>query len=324
MDNICHTLAGAALAESGLGRRTSFGVATLLIGANLPDIDVLAFVGGPLADLEWRRGWSHGVVALVVLPFLLTGLMLLMDRASHRMRRAVIPSEARPGQLLLLSFVAIASHPLLDLLNTYGVRWLLPWRGEWSYGDTLFIIDPWLWLVLGLGVWFSRKRRHLRERNLVPEVPARRALLVAAAYVGIMFGSGVLARRIAVQEIQALSPGPIRAIMVAPAPVNPLSRSIVAEQADAYRTATFRWLASPHIDAATIRKYPVQRPTHPAIATATATEAARRFLDWARFPTYSIDSGPAGYVVHIVDLRYATAPGARFGAVSVPVEMRGQ
>ncbi|MGE5927615.1 MAG: metal-dependent hydrolase, partial [Gemmatimonadota bacterium] len=95
MDNVCHTLAGAALAESGLARRTALGYATLLIGANLPDLDVLAFLGGPLADLEWRRGWSHGVVALAVLPFLLVALMLVIDRVSQRMRRAVIPSEVR-------------------------------------------------------------------------------------------------------------------------------------------------------------------------------------------------------------------------------------
>ena len=44
MDNVCHTLVGAALAESGLGRRTSLGFATLLIGANLPDLDVLAYL----------------------------------------------------------------------------------------------------------------------------------------------------------------------------------------------------------------------------------------------------------------------------------------
>ena len=84
MDNVCHTLAGAALAESGLARRTALGYATLLIGANLPDLDVLAFLGGPLADLEWRRGWSHGVVALAVLPFALTALMLVVDRAFPR------------------------------------------------------------------------------------------------------------------------------------------------------------------------------------------------------------------------------------------------
>ncbi len=42
MDPLAHTLFGAALAESGLKRRSRYATATLLIGANLPDIDVVA------------------------------------------------------------------------------------------------------------------------------------------------------------------------------------------------------------------------------------------------------------------------------------------
>ncbi|HEU4827718.1 MAG TPA: metal-dependent hydrolase [Gemmatimonadales bacterium] len=319
MDNVCHTLAGAALAESGLARRTALGYATLLIGANLPDLDVLAFLGGPLADLEWRRGWSHGVVALAVLPFLLTSLMLFVDRASQRMRRAVIPSEVRPGQLLLLSFVAIASHPVLDSLNTYGVRWLVPWSEDWSYGDTLFIIDPWVWIALGAGVWVSRKRRHARERNLVPEVPARRALLFTACYIAVMALTNIAARRIAAREILAAHRSPIHSLMTAPVPANPLARQVVVEQEDAYRVASFSWFASPRIDRSSIRAFPVSPPAHPAVAAAAATPEGRRFLGWARFPSFTIDSSAAGYVVHIVDLRYALRPGARFGSVSVNV-----
>ena len=32
-------------------------------------------------------------------------------------------------------------QPLLDWLNTYGVRFLMPFDGTWFYGDALFIID---------------------------------------------------------------------------------------------------------------------------------------------------------------------------------------
>ena len=43
MDNLCHTLIGAALGEAGLKRTTRFGNATLMIASNLPDVDVLVF-----------------------------------------------------------------------------------------------------------------------------------------------------------------------------------------------------------------------------------------------------------------------------------------
>ena len=80
--------------------------------------------------------------------------------------------------LLLLSYLGVLSHVALDWLNTYGVRLLMPFDGRWFYGDTLFIIDPWLWLTLGVGVWLARRRGG--------PGPARRALLIAAVYIAAM------------------------------------------------------------------------------------------------------------------------------------------
>jgi inner membrane protein len=45
--------------------------------------------------------------------------------------------------------IAAATHPLMDWTNNYGLRPLLPWDGRWFYGDLVFIVDPYLWLVLG-------------------------------------------------------------------------------------------------------------------------------------------------------------------------------
>jgi membrane-bound metal-dependent hydrolase YbcI (DUF457 family) len=186
---------------------------TLLIGANLPDVDVLAYLWGPGADLAFRRGWTHGVLALALWPFLLTGATMLLDGALRRLRRASLPSGVLPGQVLLLSCVSIWSHPALDTLNTYGVRWLMPFSGRWFYGDTLFIVDPWVWLALGLGVALSRFRASTR--------PARVALWLAFCYAAAMAVSAVGARRIARAEMTAVSGEPVRRLLVSPVPVNP-------------------------------------------------------------------------------------------------------
>ena len=111
MDNVCHTLIGAALAEAGLKRRTALGPATLMIGANFPDIDVIAVPLGHSVD--FRRGWTHGVLALVVLPFVLTAIMLAWDRwvaAPRAARRGIERVRgAVPRELLLLSTIAIVT-----------------------------------------------------------------------------------------------------------------------------------------------------------------------------------------------------------------------
>ena len=71
MDNLAHTLAGAALAKAGLDRRTPLATPTLLIAANLPDVDVLSYLRDPLFALTFRRGWTHGILAMAVLPVML-------------------------------------------------------------------------------------------------------------------------------------------------------------------------------------------------------------------------------------------------------------
>src|SRR5258705_12699146 len=79
MDNLCHTLVGAAFGEAGLKRRTRFGHVTLMIASNLPDIDVLAFATGT-PSVALRRGWTHGILAQLCLPILLTALVLAVTR----------------------------------------------------------------------------------------------------------------------------------------------------------------------------------------------------------------------------------------------------
>ncbi|HEV8612436.1 MAG TPA: metal-dependent hydrolase, partial [Gemmatimonadales bacterium] len=176
MDNITHTLAGMALAEAGLKRNTRLGTATLILAANLPDLDGLSyFFGSGIAGLSFRRGWTHGVLAMALLPVLLM-LALLGWRRCFDKREGV-----RAGWLLALAAIGIWSHPLLDLLNTYGVRLLMPFSSRWFYGDALFIVDPWLWLLLGFGTALSRRRaRRPQADSRYLARPAQIALALSA------------------------------------------------------------------------------------------------------------------------------------------------
>jgi inner membrane protein len=302
-----------------LGNRTALGATALIVGANLPDLDVLAYLGGPEADLEWRRGWSHGVLALTVLPLVLTGFLLLIHRSSRGLRRSGAAGLV-PKQLLLLSFVAILSHPILDTLNTYGMRWLMPFSGRWVYGDTLFIVDPWVWAILGLGVFLSRQREN--AGSSAPSRPARLALAVVVLYTGIMALSGRAARAIIAREVVWQSGRPVEAVMAGPAPLDPFVRHFVVEQAREYRVGTFHWLERPHVDRDQVLTFPRGRPAHPAFDAAVATRSARRFLGWARFPTFGIERpSPREFLVHMLDLRYARSPDDGFGTLSIPVSV---
>ena len=65
MDNLTHSLAGALLGQIGLKRLSGRAMPTLIIAANLPDIDAMATLLGP-TSLAFRRGITHGPIALAL------------------------------------------------------------------------------------------------------------------------------------------------------------------------------------------------------------------------------------------------------------------
>ena len=154
MDNVCHTLVGAAMAEAGLKKYSAYASVTLMIASNIPDVDVLVFATDT-PGIEFRRGWTHGVVGQALLPIGLT--LAVMAWARWRRPKGPRPVSAGPplraGWLLALSYLALYSHLLLDFLNNYGVRLLAPLDWRWFYGDAVFIIDVWLWLRFRKAGW---------------------------------------------------------------------------------------------------------------------------------------------------------------------------
>ena len=115
---------------------------------------------------------------------------------------------------------------------------------------------------------------------------------------------------------------PAERAMVGPVPFNPFVREFVVEQGEHYRVGTFRWLPTASVDLNAVTSYPRMRPSHPAVSIAADTPLGRRFLRWARFPTFAVEQLPdSRAMVHVLDLRYAREPGARFGTVSIPVTL---
>jgi inner membrane protein len=289
MDNLCHTLVGAALGEAGLKRGTRLGSATLMIASNLPDLDVLVFATGA-PSVAFRRGWTHGILADAVLPPLLTAVMLFV--ASRRAATTRQPS-VRPMQLLLLSYIGVILHVLMDLLNTYGVRLLMPFSQRWFYGDVLFIIDPWLWLVLGIGVSLSVRRR-------APNW-SRASLAVAAAYVLTMLVAARTARTEMIDRWRQVEGQPPHALMVGPIPVTPLQRQLIIDAGDRYETGMFTWHPrNIRFDADDVSK----NDTDPRVAAARKAPNIRAFLIWSRFPFWTFEPVEGGTRVTVGDMRF--------------------
>jgi inner membrane protein len=287
---LCHTLVGATLGEAGLKRRTAYASATLMIASNLPDVDVLVFATGT-PSVAFRRGWTHGILADVLLPILLAGVVVWCARRRGRL-------DVRPGAILLLSYIGVILHVAMDLLNNYGVRLLMPFSQRWFYGDVLFIVDPWLWAALGIGVWAARRREST--------VPARTALLLSVFYVLAMIVSARLARAEIVDRWQQVEGRPPRAVMVGPVPVTPLRRQVIVDAGDRYETGTFSWEPrSVRFDRDDVPK----NDSDPRVAEARAAPNVRAFLVWSRFPFWTLQPQDGATRVTVGDMRFGGGPG---------------
>ncbi len=168
MDTVTHTLVGTLLAKTRFGQAGPLAPLALVAAANFPDFEslVLAFCDRP-TNLIHHRSVTHALAGLAVQIPLLAWLTHRSNRWLIRRRARAVTADgagpdAAPGQAtgkripppasdrLLTTGIALAmvSHPLLDWLNTYGVRPWLPLNGTWYHGDVCFIIDPYIWLLL--------------------------------------------------------------------------------------------------------------------------------------------------------------------------------
>ncbi|HXV59894.1 MAG TPA: metal-dependent hydrolase [Vicinamibacteria bacterium] len=355
MDPIAHTLVGAALAQTGARRKSAYGSAALLIGANLPDVDALALFAGADTALLFRRGWTHGIPAIVLLPLLLAGFLAVCGRRSKREGPPV-----RFGALLGLSYLAVTTHPVLDWLNTYGMRWLMPFDDRWFYGDTLFIIDPWMWLVLGGAVYSRSSDRRISllgwtgfgvlaslmmlvvvpglvaekglwlacaiaivvrrwRRGSIGEIEARRVAVLAVAvvtvYVGAMNASARYARD-AVAKTLTERGLEVGRLMVGPVPVTPFVKDVVLEAPQGYRYGEARLF--PRFEL-TLEPGWLPRTESPVVRLAKQSPMVRGFVNWARFPFAEVEETTSGATVYLIDARYTGSRTGGFGTARVEI-----
>jgi hypothetical protein len=191
-----------------------------------------------------------------------------------------------------VALAAMATHPLLDYANNYGLRPFLPFDGTWYYGDVLFIFDLYLDFIL-LGGILAGARYKNRRRLL-----AWLSLLAAAAYVGIRIELRELAEA-KMRELVARTPA-VQEWALLPTMVNPAAWSGILKTETEFvevRVDAIRGIG------AEIARVERNAPSS-VVEQARKSKSAAALLRFARFPAIRVNMTASGYRVLFFDFRF--------------------
>lgn len=335
---------GVLLAQSGPGKKVECGTTALVIGANLPDIDVL-WCTNHTDYLAFHRGITHAPAAILVMTLAAAAALEMLGRWIAPLRRLrIVP-------VCLLFLVGLLSHVALDALNSYGIRPLLPFSARWFHGDLLFIIDPWFWglcLVaigllargprarslwlfslaaapaLAIAVWAVKNERaplmvpvavassialalalHGPARRLRSESIALGGLLCCALYLAGM----ALLRADVERRFMAGYPawtGSAKDIALLPGAGDPMLWRVIVDDGERYHTGSMRALSDGKLhDVLTIEK----QLDRPDVAPLLETREGKLVMSFMRFPFARVLQDQ----VYLLDARYRSSGTAGFG-----------
>lgn len=301
MDPITHTLTGLALSRAGLNRYSAYATPVLMLAANAPDCDIVTAPWGAVNYLHYHRHITH---AFLTIP-LMALLAVLVVRPFAR--------KAFDWKLTYgVALVGAASHPLLDWMNAYGIRFFLPFSGKWYALSVSSLTDFWILgmlLLAAVAPWFSR----LVSSEIGARPGSGRGWAITALCFLALCGAGrYMFRERALAVLNARLYGGLEPVRVEalPGPLNPLRWQGLAETGPFYSVFDVNLLDEfdPTSGRVFYKPEPDARQTAAAEA-ARKTDAFRAFLDFSQYPYWrftAVEQPENGILVEVMDLRFGT------------------
>ena len=150
MDSLSQLTLGAAITVAVMGKRVPRWQAALVgaVVGTLPDLDVFIDHGDAIRNMTLHRTESHALILLTLIAPLLGWLIAGAMRSRQHWRGWT-----------LATWLALVTHPLLDLTTIYGTQLGLPFT-DFPYAiGSMYIIDPLYTLPLLLALIIALWRR---------------------------------------------------------------------------------------------------------------------------------------------------------------------
>lgn len=169
MDSLSQVVLGAI--TFAIVKDKEIGKKSLVYGAvlgTIPDLDVfLNPFFDEITQLAIHRAFSHSIFFSILLSLLAGKILSIRYKSSYI-------------SWVWACFLALFTHPLLDLCTTYGTRILYPLSKDFYSLDNVFVIDPLytIWLLIAcITLWIMKKSNPSRQKVI------RYSLILSTGYL---------------------------------------------------------------------------------------------------------------------------------------------
>jgi inner membrane protein len=309
---LTHALIALTVARAGQKLLQRYGAAMLVVAGVAADLDFLSYFGGPSGYLRFHRGVLHSVLGSVVLVCVLALVFGALARRATTTNSALNLPRLSFVSALAVCGVGVVVHVLFDLASGIGVRLLWPFREKWTAWDLVSTIDPWILVVLVLGLALPEVLRlvseEIGEQKRAPR--GRLAAIVTLLVLLIYFGARAGLHSRAVDELNAREYHGAPALLAGafPSAISPLDwHGVVSTDND---IEVIEISLAPGVGFDPDRAARNYKPEDSAaLRAAQNTAAAKTFLTYARFPLAGMEREDEGYRFTLRDMRFAAGDG---------------
>ncbi len=193
MDPFSQAALGAVAAQASAQHKLGFRVVVAgAVAGAAPDLDII-FASDYYHNLQVHRGVTH---SLFFAPLVGPALGYLIHKYEcHRSGDAF--SLSRMKYWMLAMFLALLSHPLLDVFTPYGTQLLAPFSDQRFAFFVMPIIDPLYTVPLFVGVYLAW--RYQKKINI--HLAGIGFFLLSSSYIGYSWYLGDSAKQEAIRQL---------------------------------------------------------------------------------------------------------------------------
>lgn len=195
MDPLSQASLGASLSQSFASDKSKQFRALLIgmLAGMAPDLDVfINSYDDPLLFLEFHRQFTHSLIFIPV-GALICALIFYPLLNSKWLVPRFWKSKLSFAQIYLFSFLAYATHGLLDACTSYGTQLFWPFSNVRIAWNTVSIIDPFFTIPVLFLILIAAFRKNVRYAR------------IAFVYAVVFLSLGIIQNQRAVHAVEVLA-----------------------------------------------------------------------------------------------------------------------